>query len=405
VALILKPKNAVFIVKLKLFVSIVFYGILLSLPLAKAAEWTVEGSINQAIVFNDNVRMTEAAKGSFSYRLRPEIQFSRRTETSGVTAKINYGLQRYLSIKELNQNSQQYKLSSFYSTPRSYWGLNMLFSIAPARNTAEQDSGDFASDAEKTTRSIAPSYTYQLTELDSLSISPSYSDTTYSSAQFNNSQNLAINLAWNRQWTERYSNSLSFFYSIYDSTGSQGVLSRDTNINNQGLNLSSSYQWSENLQHSSTIGIRMTDSKNTFANRIENHQGLGFLTDTTIRYQGENYWVNVKISRALTPSSQGQLNEQNRLSLTTNYDITAHLSADALVSYQTSESASSQLNTNSSRENILYQSAINWKMARDWSLSASYGYRQQNKGDEPTTHSNSLMLLINYHWQGLSLAR
>ncbi len=379
---------------------------ILFLPLVKAAEWKVDATVKQNLSFDDNVRMSENPKGSFIYKLIPTANFSYKTETVGIDASITYGIQRFLSIKELDRNFQKYSLNSYYATERSNWGLNLLLSMTPARDSATQDSGDFDTNAEKLTRAIAPFFSYNLTELDTLSLSPSYSKTSFSSDNFSDHENSNITLGWKHQWTTRYSNSISLFYSRFDSISLGNNLTRKTKSDSYGANLSSTYWWTENLKISSTWGVRMTSSENTLGSNLIKSGGFGFLSDTEIKYRGENYLVNFNFSRSLVPSNRGSLNEQNRISLNLNYDLSKRLSTRVRGSYQSSKSASSNSNETRTRENLLLQSSLNWKMARDWTISASYRYRQQDRGTENSkAASNSFMLSINYNWQGLRIAR
>jgi len=383
-----------------IFFSIIF------LPFAKAAEWKIDASIKQNISFNDNVRMRKNAKGSFIYQLIPSVNLSYKTDVSGIDARVDYGVQRYLSIKTLNRNSQRYKLKGYYLTQKSYWGLNLFLSRQPARNSAVQDSGNFGSNAEKLTRSIAPLFSYKLTEINTLTLSSSYLATRYSTNDFSDYTNSNINLAWEHQWTTRYSNSLSVFYSSFNSINLKNNLTRKTSSKSYGINLSSTYWWSENLQILSTWGIRMIASENTAANNLLKKESFGFLSNTVIKYKGENYLLTFNLNRSLTPSSRGRLNEQNRIGLNLNYNISERLSTRIQGNYQTSQSASSNANKTSTRKNLSLQSSLNWKMARDWTISASYRYRQQDRDVENSkAASNSFMLSINYNWQGLSVAR
>jgi len=383
-----------------IFFSIIF------LPLAKAAEWKIDAAVKQNISFDDNVRMREKAKGSFIYQLAPSVNFSYKTDVSGIDARVDYGIQRYLSIKELDRDSQRYNLKGYYLTQRSYWGLNLFLGMEPTRNSAEQDSGDFGSDAEKLTRSIAPVFSYSLTEIDTLTLSASYLETSFSTDDFSDYENSNINLTWEHQWTTRYSNSLSIFYSSFDSISLNDDLTQETSSKSYGVNLSSTYWWSENLQVLSTWGIRMTASKNTFANNLLKEESFGFLSDTVIKYKGENYLLTFNLNRSLAPSSRGQLNEQNKIGLSLNYDINERLFTRIQGNYQTSESASSNADETRIRTNLSLQSSLNWKMARDWTISANYRYQQQDRDVENSkAASNLFMLSINYNWQGLSVAR
>jgi hypothetical protein len=371
---------------------------------ANAAEWTLNGSIKQDISFNDNVRMQTQPQSSAIYQVIPTINFAHKTEVSQVQASASYGTQRYLDIPAFDTDLQNYALNSYYSTEKSNWGLNASFNVAPARNTAMQESGNFTSNAEKTTWSVSPSYSYKLTELDTLNLLPSYLKNTYSTDTFRDNENLTANLAWQHQWSERYSSSLSFSYSKFESIGKGASLGNGTNSNSYSINLLNSFQWSEKLNLVGSLGGRFTESENKTFLEVRKNNSFGFLVDISVNYTEENYSAMLNLNRSLVPSSTGQLNEQSRVSLDLHYNITEILSASALTSYQTSVSASSSRDV--SRKNLLVEPAINWQITKEWAVSASYTYRQQDRSTQDiTASSNSVMLSIGYNWQGLSFSR
>jgi opacity protein-like surface antigen len=231
---------------------------------------------------------------------------------------------------------------------------------------------------------------------------------------------MGLNLAWSRKWTERYSSSLSIFYSNFESSRNSTIDGIETTSDSIGINISSTYLLSEKWEIFGTIGGRVTESDTDFItilgkNSIKNRTEAGFLLDAGFNYNGESLSALFNVNRSLVPSSQGQLNEQSRISLDLDYQITERLSFGMLTSYQESESASidngqtesialnDQLNN---RKNLTIQPSMSWKLSPDWVLSTSYRYRyQERSGNEKAADSNSIILSINYHWQGLSIAR
>lgn len=385
-----------------------------------AAEWSLNAAIKQDIGYDDNVRMSSKdPQSSFLYHLTPVVNFSHRTPVSDLSANASYGYQHFFDISELNRDFQNYGIVGQYRMERISWALASTLSIAPARDSAEEDSGVFGVDAEKTNRTINPSVTYQLTQLDSLNFAPSYSDASYSTDDFSDSVNMGLNLGWTRNWTERYSSSLSIFYSNFKSSRNSSINGLETTSDSIGINLSSSYLLSEKWDIYGTIGGRVTESDTDFItilgkNSIKNKTKAGFLLDAGFNYNGESLSAQFNVNRSLVPSSQGQLNEQSRISLNLDYQITERLSVGMLSSYQESESASLDGQTESSsldeqlnnRKNLTIQPSLSWKLNPDWALSTSYRYRYQDRsGNEKAADSNSVMLSINYQWPGLSIAR
>lgn len=384
-----------------------------------AAEWIVDGTVNQSLSYNDNVRMLpENAKGSVVYYLTPTLNFARKTEVWDIEGRASYGVQHYTDMEELDQNPQNYGLSTEYRTDRSNMGLSASYSVVPSQNFAEQDTGNFATNTRRNNLTVTPTYSYRFTELDSLISSASYSKSTYSNPgsgnndtiinSFNDNESKTINVGWQRQWSELFSQSISVFYSNYNSTGRI-----NSESNSYGINLTSSYQLSEEWQFSGTIGGRITDTSIDtviipgLLTATNQNTSEGFLTDIGVHYKGESLSSNFGLSRSLVPSGQGQLTEQTLVSLDFLYRITERLSSGLATSYRETDSVS-DINggLGQSRTNIQVSPNINWELTQDWLLSASYAYRNQDrKNPDRTADSNIFMLTINYNWPGLSISR
>jgi predicted porin len=376
-----------------------------------AAEWKMESSINQSLSYDDNFRMAKEPVDSLIYQLTPTLKLARRTEVWDTATDVSYGVQSYSDKSTQDQNPQRYGFNTQYRTERSSLGLGSTYSITPTRNTALQDSGNFASDAVNENWSVSPSYSYKMTELDSLIGSASYSKSTYSTAAFSNNDNQSVNLGWQRQWSERLHYSVSTFYSRFESQQSSSNVSSDS----YGINLSANYMLSELWQLNGTIGGRITDT----TNKIEANPGLmvvnqttsqGFLADLSARYTGERLSSSFGLNRSLVPSGQGQLTEQTGINLDLSYQLSERLSSRMGASYQQTDSASGNqmANTNGvKRTNINLSAGLDWKLTPDWIFSASYQHRKQESknSDTITADSNIFMLMINYNWPGLSISR
>jgi hypothetical protein len=380
------------------FLFVVSFSLCCS-PAAYAALWTVDFTLKQDLAYDDNVRMSQVPQGSLEYKLIPTLNFTHKTENSQIQANASYGIQRYPNIKGFDRSLQNYAIQGNYSTERSLWGLSANLNIAPNRNTAIQDSGNFTSNSNRTSQSITPFVSYRITELDNVKISLNDTKTTYSTTDFSNSQTQNVDLNWQRQWTERYSSSISTSYSNYQFGG-------QTTSDSYNINLSMDYLFSEKLTLSGTVGGRFTQSENQFALQTVNSQSTGLLFNTAISYKDQNLSSVLALSRSLMPSSLGQLQEQSTLNLNLTYHITERLSAGLSTSYQQSIllDNSSQL----TRENIVIQPSIHWKVSSDWTLSGSYRYRNQSVNSsmqDISADSNLFMLSINYNWQGLNFSR
>lgn len=396
--------------------------------LAQASEWSLRGSVDQSLSYDDNVFMisdgqtSDQSLDSFQYRIIPVLTFQHKTDISEIHADALYGTQIYTDIEGLDQDIQNYGVGGLYKTERFDWNLSANLAITPSRNSAVQNSGVFNTNAESTTWSVSPSVSYKIDAINSLILSPSYSETTFSESgstttnqgvfnnNFNNNTIANVDLAWQRRWTERYTSSVSVFYSKFESQQAQSTNVNSVNPSNfdsVGMNFSNDYDWSNNWKLRGVIGGRYTES----TTGSQTDSSFGFLADAGITYTGEQFSSGLNFNRSLTPSNLGQLQEQTNLSLNFNYQILERLSTGFTANYQESSFVNSTDPLD--RKNLVFQPSISWQISPEWSLGGSYRYRVQEgliDSNNNTTvngeaESNLFSLTINYNWQGLRLAR
>ncbi len=417
--------------------SLAGLSFLLMPMLSQGAEWSLKSSIDQSLAYDDNVQMlgnittqqeTEP-RGSFQYRIIPVLTFQHKTDVSEVHADALYGTQIYTDIPRLDQNIQNYGIGGLFKTEKFDWRLGANLSITPSRNNAVQKGGDFNTNSDMTTWSVSPSVSYKIDEINSLILSPTYSETTFSNSgsatpnpggfnnNFNNYDSTNVDLTWQRLWSDRYTSGVNLFYSNYNT---QQLLANNpgtpvpSSFDSVGVNFSNDYEWSENWNLDGTVGVRHTESNIGDVST----SSLGFLADTGINYTGESFTSGINFSRSLIPSNQGQLQEQTSVGLDFNYNILERLSASFTTSYQESDvvnNQSTQANNQSTRKNLIIQPSVKYMLSPDWTLAGTYRYRTQegqlnniNQGSGNTdgvADSNLFMLSINYNWKGFKLSR
>jgi len=377
---------------------------LLAAATVDAAEWTIDSEITQDLFYNDNVRLTKDAEGSFVYQLTPVLNGRYQTDHANLLASASYGTQQYTNIPILDRSNQNYDLKAGYHTERTTYNLSTNYNVAPARNTALNDTGNFATIADKKTRLLASDISYRLNQKDSLKFFANYFDPTYTSKQFADINTLTLTPTWERKWSERHTGSVGLFYSRFE--GERTTL--QSKSDSYGVNFSSRWLLTEHWEFSGGVGFRLTDTTNTDFLLLDNAttqiQNKGFLADTGIKYQRENLSATLAFNRSLIPSGFGLLNEQTRLDLNLNYQLSERLTASFTAGYQTSQSISTQISP--TRENITLQPSINWQMTQSLMLRGSYRYfRQDISSRDYVADANTFMLTFAYNWQGLSFAR
>jgi len=386
----------------------------------QAAEWTLGGRINQDIAYGDNIRMQSGAdkRSSFIYEFSPQLNAGYKSGATQLTANVGYGVEVYTNKLETVRHNVNSSVSGSYQTQSVNYGLNVSYNLQPARNTAADDTGNFNSDAARTSWSISPTIAYTLTEQDTLNASVQYGQSLYSkddnatiSDSLADNDNIGFNLGWAHRWSEQYTTTLSAGATFYQSDGDV----RKTNNKSYSLTLGNSYQFNERWNVIFDAGYRYTDSENTLAGIAFNNTSQGFLINTALNYKGEVISSGLSFNQSMNPGGNGELNQQSRVALDFSYRLTEILTAQASTQYQKTKSISTFIATND-RSNITANVALNWKVSPFVFLNASYSYRKQIadrneildqlvNGGVNNADSNRIMLTLGYNWQGLSLSR
>lgn len=370
-------------------------------PSAQAAEWSITGTLNPSVKYDDNVFMSETETSSVQHSVSPTAIFSREQDNNNARLSLGYNIDRYQSLSYLDKQNPFVRFSSGYQTERSDWGLKAGYVKSSSRNTEAEDTGDFKTESTVTTKTLLPSYQYKLTERDSVSLGGGYSQKTFSTTDFNDNETLSLNTGWTRQFSERMSGGLNFSVANSQSTG----MIVSTDYDNYNLSSSLNYALSELWRLSGSIGVRRLNSQQTYntGNTVDSSSsGLSF--DINANRQTELGSLYVGLSRSIAPSSTGDVNETDRLNFSWSRNLTERVSTSLTTSYQQTTSALE--NTNQQRENLTFSPAINWELERNLGLNLAYNYRQQKRSElNSNVSSNALILTLNYDWDGLRVSR
>jgi len=374
---------------------------LLLVPHANAAEWALTTTLNPSLEYDDNIFMREDKQGDYHASASPTLVVSRELENSALSLSAGYVLDRYETARQLNTDNPFWRFSSQYQTERSQWSLGLSYAESTSRNDAADDTGDFETNAIVTSQSVSPSYSFQWSERDSLSLNASYSKRDYSTADFSNNETRSLSSSWQHQFTERFNGGVTVSVSNIESTG----LLLTTDDDTYNVSLTSHYELSEIWSMGGSVGLRQLQSEQTdlFGSTTKNKSN-GQSLDLNVAYKGDIDSFNMGLSRSISPSSTGDVNEVDKFNISLSRQLSETLKASISASYQVTTSASDD--SSDKRENTQLSPSINWQFASESSLSLSYNYRQQKESALNTNvNSNGIMLTLNYDWDGLRASR
>ena len=377
-----------------------------------AAEWVFNAQADPKFKYDDNELLREDELDDFSLNIDPTLSLSRSLENSTSEIRLGYRISRYQDLKELDKENPFASFNSTYATERSTYGLKLDYAERESRDIAEEDTADFSNISTTITKSISPSFSYRLTELDTISTSLSYQTRKQSDDSSNNnlilgsSSNLtdnetaSLNLAWQHQYTERLNGGLSFTYVNYQAESDR----LDNQYDSYSLGLTSEYQLSELWSVNGLLGARYLDSVNSPVigpETSDQSTGLDYSVSTTREDELNSYTLSA--SRSLTPSSEGDVNEQDAYTITYRRNFTEKLTGNLSASYRKYSSADDLDSTET--KYFDFSPSLSWKLDEDWSLVFGYRYRSVDESDGKNVDGNALTFNIDYNWNGIRFSR
>lgn len=384
-------------------------AVIIQSPPLIAAEYIVGADFAPTLSYNDNVLLREEKEGSFIAKIQPTLKLSRSEENSRIEFSTGLRVERYTDLKDLDREDPFANFSSGWSTERSTYGFSAGYSERAQRSIADEDTGDFSSNATVESINLSPSYSYQLTEKDSLYGSYNYSDRTYSDSgptddpfgttNLNDNTTHSLTGGWQHSITERLTGGLAVTYANYESTGNQ-----ESEYDTYNFAITSSYLLSEKWSLSGQVGYRTLENEITpQVGPVVTDESSGSLFSFASTYDGEINSVSFTLGRSLNPSGEGVVNEQDRISLNWRRSLSDTLSFNINTSYQETQTADS-INT-TDRKYLQFSPSMAWQLEEDFTLHFGYQYREQEGSTTDAIDSNMVYLTIGYDWSGLSFSR
>ncbi|AUZ84315.1 autotransporter domain-containing protein [Methylophaga nitratireducenticrescens] len=393
--------------KIKIIMSVLVASLFQS-NIARSAEYIIGADFSPTFNYDDNVELRDDEEGSFVTKITPTLLLSRAVENASISMDAGYRVERYTSLSDLDRQDPFANIAGSYNTERSAYGLRAGYSERAQRSIADEDTGDFSSNATVTTKSLAPSYQYQFTERDFLYTSVNYNESAYDTSRFSDTETTSLTGGWRRNLTERLTGGLALTYAQYESESEFS----ESEYDSYNLSVTSTYMMNERWSFSGQVGYRTTESESQslLGGPEQTDRNTGSLFDFSANYVGELNTLSFSLSRSLNPSGEGVVNETDRVSLSWNRNIAETVSVSFNTSYQETQSADDLTNTD--REYFTFSPALNWQLQRNLALKMGYQYRQQ-KGtsfggldtNDDKVDSNMVFLTVNYDWDGLRFSR
>lgn len=333
--------------------------------------------------YNSNIFLTATGiKNDFITTLSPGVEMVDRTGRLDTDLSLHLDQLEYASSQGLNATNQMYNGSLRYL-------VSPLFGVSAGAGYTRNSNptlGTTLSTNIVTTAvpwnhiSYSLSSDYQFTEKTAGSVSYTYGRDYYQSSQFlsDTTQNVNAGLVYDLgKYIPTVKGRMNVGYSYYYYPGNR----LDSVMGTVGFSKDFNEVWSVQAD----AGIRNTWSAIIIPIQIigfgsinvpVNTEGLGWVGDMSLNYNGELGSASLTYNRSLTPAyGLNGAAEQNALSLATRYRFSYELSASFSTSYFTLKSLASQFSAQEiDQQTFNINPRVRYEFSKDMALESSYEY-------------------------------
>lgn len=390
--------------------------VLLGLLLGQAAmadEWQISGAFKQSVEYDDNIGLRAQPTQVFGYTMQPSITASWRQAFMETNINGRGDIRRY---DDQRWDCENFSTSANQRYQHRQQQFSLAFSYGQSCSYAQQiaDSGLLRPNNQMESLSISPIWSWQWTPRAQLTLTPTYSQSTYSFADlsstadsdvnFRNTKAYSLDLSEKYQWNRQLILSSGLYVSGNEFNNPGGALTQKA----FGFQLGAEYQL--NRQWTITAGGGGRWVQRPSATGRTGAPLFTEIANLALVYSGQHRHFALSYSRSVSPSSLGQLLEFNSVSMKYDLKLTREWSLNLGADYSQNQAVGqSLLQAGRGRSYYSASAGLAWKFAREWQLSFSYRYRWQRYDSQDVyadgsladeRDSNTLMLYLNYNWDG-----
>lgn len=410
------------------------FAILPSLLLA--AEWTAKPTLSVFQSYNDNIRLTTLVHPNVTTTtVKPTIDLGWATERANVDLYGEWKHNQYAGDPNLeNRTDRKYDLKSGYKTERSQFSLNAGYvkDTTLSQDGFIEDIGATLAQLNRKTKSVTPSWSWNVTERTNLRLDLRYQDVAYEKSlisPYNDYLYDSAGLTYSFQWTRRDQVYVVLNQSRYDSKKRSFIPDNEMVVSSRFLGSDSNtfmYQFGINHQVNSTfkIGAGYGSRDSNSQTQYQQCTGFGIINGNLICINSieiksdskskapvyslsadkdfELTKLGAKLSRTVTGSGLGSEMEVD--SFDVNFD--RRLTEKWRLKFSFLANQRVAVNPDFSRNDRKFlrgDVSLGWKLDRNWNLYASYRYtRQKYETTDAVANANNVSLNIKYSWDRIS---
>jgi hypothetical protein len=366
---------------------------------------------------------TDPVQDNWITTLSPGLNFGLRHENGELKANFTWNQLFYTNQSSLNVSEQLFSLGYQHNSERLQWGASGYYNNQASTNTEGTVLGGLVfTQIMAKQLYFAPTATYSLTELSSLTFDYSYNKTTYDKSTnifLTDYEYQQASGTFNHLYTEhdklnvtvsgsRYKTAIVYFQPTYNEVVQLGW---QHSFNEQliayvsaGMNFSQSETTNIFIDNFDGTPIYQNPVTGTLTQDPDlKSNNIGQVYQASIQKSFERGSVSLAGSQNQTPTSQG-LQTQTQLAINAAYTLNERWTSSLSASYSSYELTgaknNSALNNALSRTYASIGPNINWKWTPEINVGFSYTFRQQDfKNSLQASYDNNMQLQITYQPQ------
>jgi len=411
----------------KLYLFLVLIGIV---NIVQAKEIYFKPSISIQTEYDDNKRLRADSfdvidLSAYGVISRVNANIGVRSDRYDVAVDNQFILNRYESDFDLDSDDFNFNLTSNYQlTEKHRFGLSASFKRDTTLTSELDDSGLGTGLVQDNVIhkqwSIAPTWSYSLSNTQSIQASYEHSEHMYEESELGSFVDYTVDMfstSFSQQWTPLWSNFLSFSAMSFKIPESgEGISESSIETTEYSINIGTQYQISPTWSASATVGERFTTTETTFQQPSFNpftntltfdkettsNDVQGFIFSFELNKQFEAGSANLSYSRSTNPQGQGELQVRDSVAASFNHNFTQKLKL-SLNGSLNKTTISGEEDDNNGRTYFDIRPSIRWAFDKQVSLTAGYRYRAQSyESNDDEASSNSVSLNFNYRWDKVS---
>lgn len=389
----------------------------------QALEWSISPSVEVSGRYDDNINLRPGPHNSvIGYVLAPQVTFMAAAEPWSLSGRAAISRFDYPTDNRLSHTDHYFDFAYKQQNELNQWGMTANLDRDSTLQSERDQTGLVLARAQRTSNTVAPTWTRNFTEKDSMTLGYTYTDVDYADSFGGQLLGYKItdpSLSLGHLLSEKSRMDVTFDYSEYKTKNTPTLGTGRYNSNTASAQVQYTRALSESVKMSVAGGLRRTDNTidQVTCDLTYILQGCfvipaapfhtrtnGSLYAASVEKQFETASLTGTYSRSLQPTGAGGLVQTDKLAMDYNIRLTERLTGLMTAGlYNTSFDSTS----NRSLESRYYtiSPALRWQMSELWTLSGSYTHSVSQPSSGPVAKGNSMYFSLNYKWPRIARSR